>query len=135
MIYHYSPLSGDKETSPAIYPLIPVVVIYKHQIINRSINCLVDSGAESCYCFKPIGDYLKINFKKSKPVESIAANKTKFIGVMENIHLLVNGKKIETSFIFSDDLNPDFPIVLGQRGFFSEFKICFEKSKNLFSID
>lgn len=135
MIYQYSPLSGTKDPRPAIYPLIPVIFIYRHQIINYTIKALVDSGAENCYCLKAIGDYLRIDFRWKKKIVSRAANQTEFTGYLENVFLMVGGKKIETPFIFTDQLDPDFPVVLGQKGFFSSFEVCFQKSQNTFSVN
>lgn len=134
MIYHYSSLSGEQDAKLRVYPLVPAIFIYKHQVINRSIYCLLDSGAENCYCLKAIGDYLRIDFRRKKSVISTAANNSKFSGFVKPVHLLVNSKKIEVPFIFSDQLDPDFPVILGQKGFFSNFEVCFNKIKNEFSL-
>lgn len=135
MIYSYSPIAGPADPNLAIYPLLPINLIYKHQLIKYPISALVDSGAEYCYCLKTIGEYLRINFRNKKPITSRAANGTEFIGFKEIVGVIINGTKIESPFIFSDSINPSFPIILGQNSFFSQFKICFEKSKNQFSID
>ena len=135
MDYSYSSLSGATEPSASTYPLLPVIFIYKHQIINYTIKALVDSGAENCYCLKSIGDYLRINFRRKKPIISTAANNSKLVGYSESINLLVNGKKIEAPFIFTANLDPNFPVILGQNGFFSQFKVCFNRSQNKFSVD
>ncbi|KKU56832.1 hypothetical protein A2576_02290 [Candidatus Amesbacteria bacterium RIFOXYD1_FULL_47_9] len=135
MIYQYLDLQGNADTKFATYPLIPTLLLYKHQLIKTPIRGLIDSGAQRSYCHMVIGEYLRINFKKKKPVISTAANGTKFKGFLETINLLVSGRKIETPLIFSSQMNPIFPLVLGQEGFFSHFKICFNKSKDEFTVE
>lgn len=111
MIYSYSPLAGDSESSLAVYPLVPVMFIYKHQIINYTLKALVDSGAESCYCLMTIGDYLRIDFRHKKTITSTAANNSKFTGYLEPVNLLVSGKKITEIYKL-----PNSPWYPGQSG-------------------
>ena len=135
MTYPYLDLQGRSDTKTATYPLINTLLIYKHQLIKTPIPGLVDSGSQHCYCQMAIGEYLRINFKKKKPVMSTAANGTKFKGYLETVTLLVSGKRIEAPVIFSSEMNPSFPLVLGQEGFFSHFRVCFDKNQNTFSVD
>lgn len=135
MTYQYLDLQGNTDTKFATYPLIPTLLLYKHQLIKTPIRGLIDSGAQHCYCNMIIGEYLRINFKNKKPVISTAANGTKFKGFLETITLLISGKRLETPLIFSSAMNPNFPLVLGQESFFSNFEICFNKSQNTFSIE
>ena len=135
MIYYYSRLQGQSDKSTSVYPLIPVLLIYKRQLIKTPIFGLVDSGAEYCYCHKIIGEYLRIKFRSKNKISSLAANGSQFIGYRETIISVINGKKIDMPLIFSDELNPSFRIILGQNSFFSQFKICFEKHQNTFSVD
>lgn len=128
MTYLYSKLQGQSEKILSVYPLVPVTLVYKHQLIKTPIFALVDSGAEYCYCLKTIGDYLRIKFQNKNKVTSLAANNTEFVGYREIITGIVNGKRIEIPFVFSSNLNPSFPLILGQTGFFPSLKFV---SRNL----
>lgn len=134
MVYYYSRLQGQSDQSTSVYPVMPVFLVYKHQFIKTPLFGLVDSGAEYCYCHKIIGEYLRVKFNKKNKVSSRAANGTEFMGYKERVTTIISGKRIEVPMIFSDELNHNFQIVLGQNGFFSSFEICFNKSANEFSV-
>ena len=135
MTYQYLDLQGRSDTQASTYPLIYAMLIYKHQLIKTPIPGLIDSGSQHCYCHLIIGEYLRINFKNRKPIISTAANGTKFKGFSEEVTLIVSGKRITAPIIFSSEMNPNFPLVLGQEGFFSNFEVCFNKTQNTFSIE
>jgi len=135
MIYQYLDLQGRTDTKTSTYPLIYVILVYKHQLIKTPIPGLVDSGSQHCYCHMTIGEYLRIDFKKKKPITSTAANGSKFKGFLETITFIINSTRVDSPVIFSREMNPNFPLVLGQQGFFSNFQVCFNKSKNGFTLD
>ena len=134
-LYQYLDLQGRSDTQASTYPLVYTMLIYKHQLIKTPIPGLIDSGSQHCYCHMTIGEYLRINFKNKKSIISTAANGSKFKGFFETITLLINSTRVEVPVIFSPEMNPNFPLVLGQQGFFSNFQVCFNKSKNEFTLD
>ncbi len=122
------------EDSPVYKPLIYIRLGYKktHKIIPGLLSALIDSGADSCFCKKYIGEWLGIKFKKSKSFTYIAVNKTTFSALKETITLYFNDQSYECPFYFADDLPDEFPIILGQKGFFDHFKITFDlKNKEM----
>ncbi len=134
MVYPYTNLKGEADISTPVYPIVQSFIFYDHQIIKTPIAGLIDSGAQCCYCNMIIGEYLKINFKNKKSITSTAANGSKFKGYFEQLTFLVSGRRFTTDVIFCRDMNPNFPLIFGQTGFFSNFQVCFNKSRNEFSL-
>lgn len=135
MIYPYLSFEGRADTSDSIYPLIPILLLYQHQLIKTPILGLIDSGAEYCYAHEAISQYFRIKLRRTHPIISRAANGTTFTGFAQTVNAIVQGRTIELPLVFTDQLNPALPLILGQRGFFSNFQVCFIKSQNEFSLD
>lgn len=99
------------------------------------VYSLIDSGADVCLCSKMIGLWLGINFDKAKKVPMVAANRSTFDTVIEEVNLNVCGKKYKCPFYFSDSLPRETPIILGQKGFFDHFKITFDLANKEIEIN
>ena len=93
---------------------------------HRQIVCLVDSGADECLFHASIGRSLGVDIEsgRSKKFDGIAGR------VEANMHLVEiqiqdfqERVKIEVGFTESDGVHA----ILGQAGFFENFKICFER--------
>ena len=100
--------------------------------ITLPIASLIDSGADICLCEKYIALWLGISFKGVKPKQFFAANGTPFDGYPAQTNLLACGKNINCTFYFVDGLPKPTPIILGQCGFFENFKVAFDlKNKEI----
>ncbi len=98
-----------------------------------AVTALVDSGADICLCEKYIGDFLGISFKGVKPKEFFAADGKTFYGFPALIDLFACSKVIKNcTFYFVEGLPKGAPIILGQSGFFENFKVTFDlKNKEI----
>ena len=122
---------GDK-----VYkPFIPARLAYKktHKI-TFGINALIDSGADVCFCAMDISLWLGINLSKKRRFDFTAANNQTFDTYKEVVTMYVAGKKYDTPFYFSDKLTKNFPLILGQKGFFDHFKVCFDLKNKIMDI-
>ncbi len=111
----------------AFRPMIPVQL--SHQDKSIVVHALVDSGADHCIFPADVAEYLGHRLKSGE--------KRKFQGIGGDIHgylhqnyLKLLGKSIRCNIYFSEEYN-DFGL-LGQREFFSNFKVTFDyKNKKL----
>ncbi|KKR32913.1 MAG: hypothetical protein UT63_C0028G0002 [Candidatus Gottesmanbacteria bacterium GW2011_GWC2_39_8] len=101
-----------------------------HRVIPAQIKALIDSGADVCLCSEDISAWLGIKLNRKKSCSFTAANNQIFNAIPEYLTMSVFGKKYKSNFFISNNLPKNFPIILGQKGFFSQFKIVFDY-KNL----
>jgi len=131
--YPYTVLPG--EITPVYKPLIPVLLnCKKTHKITPPINALVDSGADVCFCAKNIGLWLGIQFKKKRPYTFTTANKTPFQAMKEEVILYTAGTRLTCPFFFTDTLPKETPVILGQQGFFENFRITFDVRSKIIEI-
>lgn len=126
--YPYLPLPTG---SGIIYkPIIPVR--FSNEEANRRtprIKAIVDSGADVCFCSKNIGLWLGVKLT-SKPERFLAVNNQPFQAFAGKVTMTVWQTTYDCPFYFSDLLPEEFPVILGQNGFFDRFHVCFDL-KNL----
>jgi hypothetical protein len=134
MIFPYSKIrTHDKSLPYSIIPLINVTISYHSKsIISRA---LIDSGADvnliNSQFAKPLGFDYKTGAKSS--LKGIVNQSIDiYLHDIEFEVPRVSGKKIPMSFGFID--SPTVGILLGQKGFFDNFRITFEKFNNCFEI-
>ena len=116
------------EISPQIArPLILVTISLKQKLILT--EALIDSGSD--YCVFPVEAAYALNV----PLEK--AKKSKLTGVLEGkiglylypIKLTIEDTSVNIVAGFADEMSRYDPCTLGQKGFFDNFKVCFDKSK------
>lgn len=93
---------------------------------HRQIVCLVDSGADECIFHASIARSLGIDLKSGryKQFDGIAGSIEAYMHEIEmQIQDLEERVKIEVGFTESDGVDA----ILGQAGFFENFRICFER--------
>jgi len=128
MIFEYTPI-----TSKISRPLIQVRIRYKNKFLITT--SLVDSGSD--YCIFPI-DYaveLEIPLSKSK-----RSNFSGFSGESSSLYLYpiilsIGNYSAKVIAGFTESIGLYSYSVLGQRGFFDNFKVCFDKSRNQIEIN
>lgn len=137
MIFPY--IKRKDKTGKILYkPLLNIFLTYPkgHRLVPYPIEALVDSGADYCLANKDIGRWLKINFKKKKTKEFLAASNTKFLGWPERMKICLS---LESTLEFITDVyfveNCPVGIILGQTGFFDNFRVTFERYNNYFVIE
>lgn len=120
-----------KRYSPTVLrPVIPVNL----KSGNKSIayEALVDSGADLCLFDAELGEYLGIEVKAGKKREVFGVGGKASIYYLNKITVEVGGWsfEIEAGFMFGVSGNQLRYGVLGQRGFFDQFKsINFDYNK------
>lgn len=113
-------------------PIIPITIRY----LKREITylALLDSGADFNIFHGDIAKLLGIDLSKQK-------NSMSFGGIREGasgkgyfmpIELGINNKFFTTTTVFSNDISSNGYGILGEQGFFNNFKILFNYSaKNI----
>jgi hypothetical protein len=95
---------------------------------RQQVVCLVDSGADECLFHASIGRSLGIDIESGRPrnfggIGGIIEAYTHPIEI--RLQDFEKGFEIEAGFTESDDVYA----ILGQAGFFENFKICFERNR------
>lgn len=118
-------------TGKIVYkPLIHVRLSYtKTHKYTDPVWGIIDSGSDVCLCHKNIGMWLGINFKNEDRVKLKAANNQVFITYKARVVLYVCGLRYKCTFYFTDELVKNYPVILGQIGFFDRFKVTFDLKK------
>lgn len=107
--------------------IIPIRISYKHK--SAKYAALIDSGADFCIFDAHIGEYLGIDVTSGE--------KETFGGVQEaglatayfhEVDMTIGGWEYKTIVGFSYDIAKHGYGILGQKGFFSLFKITFDYS-------
>jgi hypothetical protein len=94
--------------------------------MHQQIVCLVDSGADECLFHASIGRSLGIDLENGtrKVFDGIAGSIEAYMHPVEiQIQDFPERVQIEAAFTDSDGVHA----ILGQAGFFENFKICFER--------
>lgn len=112
-----------REISGILRPIIQVRFHYKKIFVID--EALIDSGADWCIFDAGLLDILKLPVNRKINFQGIG--REKLTGFKSKVSLIIADKKLEIDVIFSPDLGPFSYGVLGQKGFFDNFRICFDK--------
>ncbi len=119
--------------SSILKPLIPIKISMGNNIVSYA--ALIDSGADICIFHAELGKYLGLDIESGKREE--------FGGVQERggahaylhkVTLNIGGWDYETTIGFSSSIADYGYGILGQRGFFDHFKVCFEQKKEMIEL-
>ena len=129
--FKYRTLSHNDGTNSKV-PIIPITLIGKEIIITSGI---VDSGADSCAISKNMAEKLNLPLLGTKEV-------TRGIGgSVESIQsrVIISVRQGNEAYRFNIPINiilksHDFPVLLGQEGFFDKFIITFDRKEEKFSL-
>ena len=120
-----------QEAAPGIFrPIISVRLHFKNTFVIY--DALIDSGADRCIFHFGLIEILKVPLGKQVKLRGISGELLE--GVKATINLAVFDWKFRTEVIFSPNLAPMAYGVLGQKGFFDNFKVCFDKSRHQIEI-
>lgn len=105
-------------------PLLQVTLF--NGIQRKQVICLVDSGADECLFHASIGRRLGIDIESGryKRFDGIAGSLEAYMHLIElQIQDFPERVEIEAGFTESEGVDA----ILGQAGFFEEFRICFDR--------
>lgn len=105
-------------------PIIKVTL--KFNKVEFSYLALIDSGADFNIFHADIAKILKIDLSKFKNPVSFTGIKGGGIGHFTSIDLGIDNNFINTPVVFSNDISDNGYGILGQQGFFNNYKIKFD---------
>jgi hypothetical protein len=125
----------DDDTRPEGYSLYPLLQVFiRHGVNMRPVLALVDSGASDCIFSASLGEVLGIDVPTGKPFEFHGFDMKDIRGFTHTVHLQVSGFAhwIDTEVIF---IESEVLPILGQKGFFENYQIIFERYQRQFEIN
>jgi hypothetical protein len=105
-------------------PIIRVAL--KFNKVEFNYLALIDSGADFNIFHADIAKILKIDLSKLKNPINFSGIKGGGVGHFTSIDLGIEGSFVNTPVIFSDDISDNGYGILGQQGFFNNYKIEFD---------
>lgn len=114
-------------------PRLPVVFRNPKNGREMPIFCLVDSGASDILINQEIAESLGIEVKRGKP-HTYGGIGGEVMGYEHVIALRIVGDDHEFTVVCSVLPLPLYDGLLGQRGFFDNYKVVFEKYKKRFEV-
>ena len=113
-------------------PAIPIRLTCNKR--HQDLYALIDSGAELCVLNSSIAKTLKIDVTKGNPLSLTGLVGGSVPGYLHQLNLSMQGlPSIDLLVAFTETDDPEMPI-LGQRGFFDNFQIRFQRYKDLIEI-
>lgn len=105
-------------------PIIKVTL--KLHRIEFNYLALIDSGADFNIFHADIAKILKIDLPKLRNPVDFSGIKGGGVGYFTSIDLGVEGNFVNTPVVFSNDISNNGYGILGQQGFFNNYKIEFD---------
>lgn len=126
--FHYKKIigfEGKTQRIVAIRPIIPLRIRHGNRQIRY--EALVDSGADFCIFHAELGRIL--GFDVEKGIRRLFGGVTGQAGTafIHPVTIDLEGYETEINCGFSDDISGDGYGILGQDGFFDNFKVMFDK--------
>jgi hypothetical protein len=127
--------SEDLDGKPFVMPIVPTTVFGPHGAA-RTYFALVDSGAAYSLASLEVAERLGIQLDKTKAMETygvlgIDQTKPAYLAPL-TIKLQLIRREITLPFYFLE--SNAFALILGQKGFFDQHRIRFEKHRNVFEV-
>lgn len=115
-----------------IRPVIPIILEFKG--LKVGYEALIDSGADFCIFHAEIADILNINIfdGKEENFGGISGGQSK--AYFHRLKMYVSGWPYNFYCGFSPDIPSEGYGVLGQTGFFEQFKVKFDYQKEIIEI-
>lgn len=121
-----------RELAPGISrPIIPIRLHYRKTFVL--MEAIIDSGADWCIFDAGLMEILKLPLGRQTKFLSVSPEP--LYGFKSKINLVVAEKDFNTEVIFSSELGRHSYGILGQKGFFDNFKVCFDKPKHQIAIE
>lgn len=109
-------------------PIIPIRLIYRHRDSGRfRYRALINSGADWCLFHSEVGELLGIPAREGQPRSFVGVEGIEKTAYFHSVQLVVDSSMVEILAGFIDGFR--FPYgLLGQHGFFSHFRVVFERT-------
>ena len=121
-----------RELAPGISrPIIPVRLHCNKIFVI--LETIIDSGADWCIFDAGLLDILKLPL--GSQTKFFGAGKEPLRGFKSKANLTIAGKDFITEVVFSSELGRHTYGILGQKGFFDNFKVCFDKGRKQIEIN
>ncbi len=120
-----SPTEAFPKRKTIFRPKIHIRLIDRGQFVD--CLALVDSGADECIFPAELGELIGINVTKGKTQHFRGIGRGIITAYFHNVTLQVGDSTFISYVGFSDA--PGVVPILGQNGFFSLFKVCFDLPK------
>ncbi len=105
-------------------PIVPVTL--RVNKIEFNYLALIDSGADFNIFHADIAKILKIDISKLKKTVNFSGINGKGVGYFTAVDIGVGDNFINTPVVFSNDISDNGYGILGQQGFFNNYKIEFD---------
>jgi len=126
--FHYKKivgLEGKTQKIIALRPIIPLSIRQGNGQIRY--EALIDSGADFCIFHAELGRLLGLDIEKGMRKKFGGVTGQTGIAFIHAVTLDLGGFEVETECGFSDDISRDGYGILGQDGFFDNFKVTFDR--------
>ncbi len=123
------------ETRPEGYSFYPLLRIFLRQQVNMQyVLALVDSGSADCVFPASIAELLHIDIRSGQPQTFHGFDLSLVQGFIHKVQVQVAGFThwitIDAVFLESEGMS-----ILGQRGFFEQYQVVFERWARQFEIN
>jgi hypothetical protein len=130
MIFPYLDVSRGQDVRSK--PIIPIG--FHGPAGYRQVFALVDSGAEHSLLSLELIDSLGLREVGADAVEVIGVGGDASLGYLLDVEHQLRNHRWTAPAIFSDIMDSQSPMVLGQAGFFEFFTVTFRRRKSVMDI-
>ena len=129
------PISETSKRTKTIWrPIIPIILMKGTKMVG--FEALIDSGADNNIFPSEISDVLNIKLKSGKSRKILGISGEPIKGYIHKVEFkLVGMKSFAAPVIFSSQMSKHSLGVLGNTGFFDNFKVEFDYKRKLFEIN
>ena len=115
-----------------LQPVIPIGV--KLENSWESVNVYVDSGSEYTILHAEIAERVGFNYRTGNRISLQVGDGSLLLIYLHELEMQLGGERFSCPVGFSPRLGVDFN-VLGKRGVFDRFKICFQQDPELITFE
>ena len=113
-------------------PIIPITIIYKNRFVQY--QALLDTGADYNVFHSDIATYLGINLTKGSLIKISGIGGETIKGYKHSLEIKLGKNLITTKIVFSKQIPSNAIAVLGNQGFFDQFRVAFDYKTKTISI-
>ena len=114
-------------------PVIRIEVIHKNNKLETF--ALIDSGADFCLFQGSIGKYIGLDVASGEKKSLLGIKQEPVLIYFHNILLRISGQEIPCYTGFSFDLEKLPYGILGQNGFFNQYKVILDYKKEIVELE
>lgn len=104
-------------------PIVPIYLFHEKSFIR--LEALIDSGADFSVFHSEVADVLRIPWNKGTPNNFVGITGATGLVYFHTLKLKIGDSTKLISCGFSEDLSEESYCILGQEGFFENFKVNF----------